>query len=277
MSSTDFADRITFHPDKQTMEVDFSDLVFDRSRTVNAFYDEVERRLAEKGQKWFFLVNYLNCRIMNEAWIAFAHRGKKVNIAYSLGSVRYAASGDTSETIMEKSKEESFDPNLFPTREAAIAEVEKMRAQIPAAEYEKTITKTPDAPQKPLTDRIEFHDDQEIMEVDFSDYTFANSSDVNAFYDAIAEKIEKTNRSWYFMVNYNRTEILPDAWYRWSVRSKQLNAARSLGTVRFSTNELAKEQILKRSEADHSNPNLVGSREAALTRIDELREKARGR
>ncbi len=270
MNSINYAERIIFHPDQQIMEVDFSNQTFDMSKSVNAFYDEVDRRLAETGQKWFFLVNYLNCRIMSEAWIAFSHRGKKTNLAHSLGSVRFAASGDTSGTILEKSKEENFDPNLFPSRESALAHIEELRSQIPADDYQSVIVKET-VVDRPLDDRVIFHDELGIMEADFSDYTFATSADVNAFYDVITSRIAETGRNWFFMVNYQGTEILPDAWYQWAMRSKKLNTASSQGTVRFNPDEATRQEILKRAKADDADPNLFGSRDDALARIATLR------
>lgn len=273
MTNTDYAKRITFHPGLQVMEVDFSDLTFDLSKPVNAFYDEVERQLAATGKKWFFLVNYRNCRIMSEAWITFAHRGKKVNIAYSLGSARFSARDDTGEAILESSQKENFDPNLFTSRTAALEHLGEMRGKIPAANYEETITKMPEAPGRPIDDRVLFHEKLDIMEVDFSDYTFATSADVNEFYEAITAKIAETGRNWYFMVNYDGTKILPSAWTQWAVSSKKLNAAHSLGTVRFNQHGEAETELLKRARFDRSDPNLAVSRKDALARIDQMRGK----
>ncbi len=274
MSDTSYADRITFHPDLQVMEVDFSDITFDVSKPVNEYYDEVDRQVEATKQNWFFLVNYRNCHIMSEAWIAFAHRGKNVNLAYSLGSARFAASDETSEAIIEKSEEEDFDPNLFPSREAALAHLQELRNRIPAADYQMTITKESEPPGKSIDERITFHPDLEIMEVDFSKCIFATSADVNAFYDIIGSKIAETNRDWYFMVNYEDTEILPDAWYRWTLCSKRLNAAHSLGTVRFNPHEATKEAIESRARVQVAAPNVVSSRDEALALIAEMRRAA---
>ena len=76
MTEKTFDERVTFLIEEQVMEVDFSDLTFDVPSKVNAFYDVVEAKLAETGKKWFFLVNYKNCRIMAEAWIACWMSGK---------------------------------------------------------------------------------------------------------------------------------------------------------------------------------------------------------
>ncbi|HUS97157.1 MAG TPA: hypothetical protein VMX97_10490, partial [Hyphomicrobiaceae bacterium] len=86
-------------------------------------------RLEGHGKKWYFLVNYADCVIMPDAWLAFASRGKKANIAYSLGSVRFDANQTTSQSILEDSKKENFDPNLLPSREAAIQKIVDLRQQ----------------------------------------------------------------------------------------------------------------------------------------------------
>jgi len=271
MTSTDIAERITFHGDNQVMEVNFKDLTFETSEPVNAFYDEIDRRLADSGQKWFFLVNYQDCIIMPEAWISFAYRGKKTNICYSLGSVRFAARSDTKDTILEKSKKEAFDPNLFPSRAAALAHIQQMRSQIPDNEFAARLKPDLPPPSKPIKKRITFHSDLDVMEVDYSNYTFDSSATVNAFYDEITRQIAATNKKWYFIVNYGNTEILPEAWYTWTTRGKKLNHSYSLGTVRFDPQESAKQDILKRARADEFNPNLVASREDALARINELK------
>ncbi len=275
MTTTNYEERITFHADQQVMEVSFKDMTFDLSKPVNAFYDEIEKQLQATGKKWFFLVNYQNCRIMSEAWITFAHRGKKVNIAYSLGSVRFAVRDDTGEAILESSRKENFDPNLFSSREVALEHLSELRNKIPAASFEATTTKTPEAPGRSIDARVVFHEVQEIMEVDFSEYTFATSNDVSAFYNAIAAKIIETGRDWYFMVNYGGTEILPSAWTQWAISSRKLNAAHSLGTVRFNQHDAAKKELLKRAQTEHSDPNLASSREDALARINQMRTKTK--
>ena len=129
MSQSEFTDRIRFLEDERVMEVDFSELTFDNSAMVDAFYDEVERKIAASGNdKWYFLVNYRNCRIFELAWIRFAQRGKRVNLASSLGSVRYAVREDLGQTIESSAQRENFDPNLFASRDEALAEISRMRA-----------------------------------------------------------------------------------------------------------------------------------------------------
>lgn len=127
MSESQFRNRIHFYPDLEVMEVDFSDLTFDTSPMVDEFYDELHRQVEETGRNWYFLVNYRKCRIFELAWIRFAQRGKRLNIAHSLGSVRYAVHEDLGHTIEASAKVEKFDSNLFDSRSDGLAEIEKMR------------------------------------------------------------------------------------------------------------------------------------------------------
>ncbi len=116
---SEYAARIHFLDEQQVVEVDFSDVVFSSSREVNALYDELDRRVEASGQRWYFLVNYRNCRIWPEAWVAFAHRGKKVNVSYSLGTVRYGESGE--------SRAASHGEQADASRELALARIDAMR------------------------------------------------------------------------------------------------------------------------------------------------------
>ena len=67
---------------------------------------------------------------------------------------------------------------------------------------------------------------------------------------------------------------MPDAWYAWASRGKELNDVFSLGTVRFSPKEETKEQLRERGRIDDFNPNVVSSRDEALARIAELKTGA---
>lgn len=115
--------------------------------------------------------------------------------------------------------------------------------------------------------RVTFHHELEIMEVDFSEFSFSNSSDVNIVYDAIEHRIAQTDRKWYFMINYRDTRIDPDAWFQYALRGKDINVASSLGSVRFDPREPTRIEIMKRAVSDDFNPNLVSTRDEAVERI----------
>ncbi len=128
MDKDKYDEIVDFHDDLRVMEVHFNDVIFEDSKMVDAVYDTLERGIAATGQhKWFFLVNYKNCRIYETAWIRFAQRGKSLNIAHSMGSVRFAVHEALGQTIENSAKKQNFDPNLFTSREDALAEIERMR------------------------------------------------------------------------------------------------------------------------------------------------------
>ena len=127
-SNSEYADRIHVIDDLQVVEVDFSDFQFNSSRIVNEFYDYLDRLIENSGHHWYILVNYRNCSIWPDAWVAFAHRGQKVNSSYSLGTVRYI---DSDEDGNDADLYE--DPELFPSREAALARIEALRLQAQGA------------------------------------------------------------------------------------------------------------------------------------------------
>ena len=120
-------DHVRFFDDLGIVEIDFADLEFRSSGTVDEFFDAVQGLVGATGRRWYFLVNYGGYTVWPEAWIAFAHRGKKLNAAFSRGTARYdeIAGGGA-----EPSRE--FDPSIFSTRDAALARIERMKSEGPA-------------------------------------------------------------------------------------------------------------------------------------------------
>lgn len=261
----DYDKRILFLSDLDVMEADFSDFTFTSPADVHAFYDELDARIAATGRKWFFLVNYRDCHIYPEAWITFANRGKKLNLAWSLGSVRYAARPETEVEIEARAEAESFDPNLFASRDAALAEIARMRA---AKLKPKTAASVSRAE---CESRLGFLLDERVFDVDFSDFTFTDAATVHAFYDVIDFTLWKTASSWYFLVNYSGCKIMPEAWASFARRGKQANQKHSLGTVRYDASPETAEEIRRKADTEDFDPNLCADREAALRRIMEMR------
>ncbi len=127
MNTRTNAQRITFHDAIATMEADFASMTFADAAQVDAIYDEIERRLAETGRRWFFLVIYTDCVIAPEAWDRFAERGKNANINHGLGSVRVGATAQTRDAIRESAGRESFRSNIYDTRDQALLALGEMR------------------------------------------------------------------------------------------------------------------------------------------------------
>lgn len=274
MTGENYADRISFIKERQVMDVDFSNLTFDVSGTVNRVYDAIDEKITKTKKKWFFLVNYENCTILPEAWITFAHRGKKLNIAYSIGSVRYGASQSVSSAVKERSEVESFDPNLFATRDAALEHLDALRTSYDKKEFAELIKLDETVAERSYEDRISFHPDVQIMEADFSDLTFERSADVNRFYDLLEEKIEATGKKWYFLVNYRNCTIMPESWIAFAGRGKRANINHSLGSVRFAASSSTGEAIEADAVKQDFDANLLSSRDDAIAELLKMKDEA---
>lgn len=260
-------DRILFHLDLEVMEVDFSNYTFATSRDVNDFYDRLEDRIAETGEThWFFLVNYHNTRIEPAAWIAFGQRGKTLNLAHSQGSVRFDPSEETKAEIARRSETEAFDANLFSDRLDAL---ERLKS-LPSKRLAK-IVHEPSFTEEDFVARLKFDERNKVMEVDFSNITFAHSLDVDMFYDFIEACIAETASKWFFLVDYNQCRINPEAWIRYAQRGKRLNINHGLGSVRYATGSETEAEIRLRAESQDFRPNIRNTRAEALETINELR------
>ena len=101
-------------------DFDYSSFVFSSAAVVNEFYDVIEWIVDRTGRDWYFVVNFRDCTVWPEAWVAFAHRGKRINVSHALGTVRYAERDDD--------EEGGHDPDLLGSREAAFARIEAMKS-----------------------------------------------------------------------------------------------------------------------------------------------------
>jgi len=259
--------RIIFHDADQIMEVDFSDFHFDSSKVVNQFYDRLEERITETGEDlWFFLVNLNGTRIDPSAWTAYSHRGRALNLAFSMGSARFDASEETARQIRRAANTENFDPNLFTDREDA---VERLR-NLPGKRRAR-IVHEPNYTREDIVGRVRTDEERVILDIDFSHMTFHHSRDVDDFYDYLEECIRTTDRRWFFLVNLNGCQILPGAWVRYAHRGKRLNIAGSLGSARYAAGSETEEAIRERAESQGFRPNIRNTREEALALIEEMR------
>ncbi|HSF91775.1 MAG TPA: hypothetical protein VLA51_06180 [Paracoccaceae bacterium] len=260
--------RIQFLPELDIMEVDFSDFTFQDAADVDAFYDTLETRIAVTQQeKWFFMVNLQGCRIMPDAWVRYSVRGKNLNVRHSAGSVRYDASEETAREIARRANTENFDANLCYDRNTALARIAELREKNPIKKPLKVTTRYT---VEDFAPRLSFDEKHGVMDVDFSNFRFENSADVNAFYDYIEDRLRRTGRKWYFVVNYRGTYIDPIAWINYGVRGKRINLAYSLGSVRYNTSPETASEIRARANTEQFDPNLCASHESALTRVREM-------
>lgn len=89
----EIARRIEVRSDANIIELDLSHYVFTNSEAVRAFYGALEALVRQTRKRWYLLVNAENCRVWPEAWVAYAHWGRKIALTYAHGTVRYDTSG----------------------------------------------------------------------------------------------------------------------------------------------------------------------------------------
>ncbi|PRX37524.1 hypothetical protein SAMN05216257_101548 [Meinhardsimonia xiamenensis] len=262
--------RVTFHDDIEVMELDFSGLRLGSAAEVNAFYDRVEERIAETGEgKWFLLVNYSGSRVEPEAWFAFSRRGRELNLAHSMGTVRVDDSEETRRQIARDAGTERFDPNLFADRASALARLGEMPSK-----RLRRIVHEPTHTREEIAARVRFLEAQEIMEVDLGGFEFRHSRDVNDFFDYLEEEITRSGRRWYFLVNYGEVRIWPEAWVPWAVRSKRLVEGGGLGAVRYGAGADVEAEIRLHAQGQGVRANVRATRAEALARIAEMKAEA---
>lgn len=107
----EFAERIRMLEEVRVIDIDQEGLVFNSTDMVNSFYDEVEALVDESGRDWYFVVGFKDTAIWPEAWVAYAHREKRLYVSHALGSVRYDATATEVEVQAGK---------VLPDRDAAI-------------------------------------------------------------------------------------------------------------------------------------------------------------
>lgn len=264
----EFANRLIFHDDLQVLEADFTDFHFTDSAVVNRFYDFIEDSVAQSGHRlWFFLVNLHGMSVGQSAWATYATRGKALNLAHSMGTVRFDASEATAAKIAGAAETEAFDPNLFSSRDDALARLSKLPSR---RDGKRRYKSNHDSAE--FAARISFDAAAEIMEADFSNFTFYHSRDVNDFYDHIEDRIAQSGQDkWFFLVNYEGCTIEPAAWVQYAHRGKLLNKNHSFGSVRFAPGSETEADIRMRAESQDFRPNIRNTREEALERIAELK------
>ena len=113
-----YADRIHVMEDQGIIDLDFSAFQFQSSDIVNAFYDAIDSVVIPSDRKWIFLVNHHNCQIWPEAWVAYAHRSKKIGMNFATATIRYSEG---------EGEDINSDPDILSSREAALALVKTQR------------------------------------------------------------------------------------------------------------------------------------------------------
>ena len=122
-----FRDRLRFIEALETLDVDFSGLVFSSKEDIDEFYDEVDRLLQGTNHRWYFLVNYTGCTVADDVWDHFGERGKHSNITHGLGTVRFGVSAPMREIIRARAMLAQFRANVYETREEALGALRDLR------------------------------------------------------------------------------------------------------------------------------------------------------
>ena len=127
--------------------------------------------------------------------------------------------------------------------------------------------------ERPIGERIIFHDAMETMEVDWSDWTFASVPQVDEFYDEIDRRATATGKRWYFLVIYVGCVIAPEAWPRFAERGKNSNITYGLGTVRVGTTTETRHTIRQLAQTARFRANIFETRDQALLALGEMRKR----
>ena len=113
----------------------------------------------------------------------------------------------------------------------------------------------------------------ETFEVDFSDLTFSDAAEVDAFYDEIDRQLAASGRRWYFLVIYTGCVITPVAWPRFAERGKSANINHGLGTVRVGATAQMRDSIRQDAGRAFFRANIHDERDQAILALGELRKK----
>ena len=111
------------------------------------------------------------------------------------------------------------------------------------------------------------------MEVDFSGITFADPTQVDAFYDEADRRCAASGRRWYFLINYTDCVIAPGAWERYAERGKHTNLTYGLGTVRLNVSAENLEVIRRRAELEQFRANIYTTRDEAMRALADMRKR----
>lgn len=260
--------RIHVLKDIDVLEIDFSDIVLKDKFDVDAVYDTLESRIAATGQdRWFFLENMRNVRILEPAWFRYSLRSQQLRRAHAAGLVRFDNSEDTAQEIARRAHTAAQDDNLFTDRAAAISRILEMRKAHPILHKVVLETQYTDADFAP---RFRFDPIHQVLDIDLEGIRFENSADVAAFFDYAEALLAQDGDKWYFLLNYHDVYIDPGAWLAFGVRSQRLILARALGAVRYNTSPEAAAEIRARRNTERFDPDICASRETALARVREM-------
>ncbi|GGL81306.1 hypothetical protein [Wenxinia marina] len=266
----DLDPRITVHEGLQAIEIDLRGLDIRTAAAAGAFYDRVEARIAETGEPlWFFLIHSGDYRVDPSAWFAFTRRGRDVQEAHSMGTVRVDGTDIARRQIARDEARGVRDPNVFVERGQAL---ERLR-RLPSRRRERVVHE-PSFEREAIRRRVQLEPETGIAHIDLSGLSLEHSRDVNDVFGWLEEILRPTGRRWWFLIDYTGTRIQSPAWVQYSLRGKDMNARYSLGSVRFAPGSETETDIRLRAASGGFRPNIRNTREEALARIAELKAEA---
>jgi len=122
-------------------------------------------------------------------------------------------------------------------------------------------------------DRMRLIDELALLDVDFSGLSFVTKDDVDAFYDEVDRLLARTDRRWYFLVNYSECTIADDVWEHFGERGKHSNTTYGLGTARYGVSAETRQTIVARALRAPFRANVFATREDALAALAALRKR----
>ena len=90
--------RLLLRPDERVLELDLSDLTFSDSQSVNVFFDAVTHIVRQTEQQWYLILDVTGLSVWPEAWVAFAHRSKKLSTVHGLATIRVDENAEKDDT-----------------------------------------------------------------------------------------------------------------------------------------------------------------------------------
>ncbi len=262
----DMTNRIRFDHATQVMEVDFTTLRLGNSADVNAAYDQILTAISATGEdKWFMLLDVTGMRVDSFAWTAQRQRGKALSKAHSQGIVKVDASDITRAELARTAGTDAFNPNLFTTRDAALARL----AQLPSQRLRK-LDRTAQYDASDISERLVLDTETRVAEIDLSGLTLRHSGDVDVVYGTLAAALEDTGRKWFFLINTAHLRVEQDAWLSQSRAAKRLRLSYALGQVGYGMADVTAQD---RTQVVSMRPASPKDRSAALAELDALRTK----
>ncbi len=145
-----------------------------------------------------------------------------------------------------------------------------MRAQLQDADASPSDPLFAEAPSVGFAERIHFNEKDDVLDVDFSHFTFDSVVTVRLFFNEIQKRIEAVGKPCYLVIDFHACQIFPEAWFEFAHRSRVLRERHVLGSVRYDVDHDS-----GAAPADARDPDMRADRASALARVAELRAEAR--